>query len=151
VDVDDKRRRLRGALSVRESLALLVLVAAAGLLASCQPAGDANKVDLSSSITITPNTIRCDGSARTATIRLSATPNQLATEVRSGGLNGPILLTGSTTLDQLGTRQADGSYEATYTATDSWDCLQPPGRYGLIIRDPTSHEILASGEFSIED
>ena len=151
MDLDDMRRRLRAVLGVHESLALLALVAAAGLFASCQPAGDANKVDTSSSITMTPNTIRCDGSERTATIRLSATPSQLATEVRSGGLNGPILLTGSTTLDQLGTPQADGSYRATYTATDSWECLQPPGRYGLIIRDPTSDEILASGEFSIEN
>lgn len=130
------------------SVALLALVIVAGLFVSRQLTGEAGSVG---SITTTPNTIRCDGSERTASIRLSATPERFAMELRSGGVDGPIVLTGSMTSADLGTRQADGSYRSTSTATDSWECLQPSGRYGLILRDPTTGDILASGEFSIEN
>lgn len=104
------------------------------------------------SIGFSPNTLRCDGSMRTWTIRIPTDVSRITVEVRRDGATGEIISSDSQPVTVLAQYQiSPGNYRIESTGYDDWECRQTPGRYTMILRDADSGRTLASADFSIDD
>ena len=104
------------------------------------------------SIGFSPNTLRCDGSVRTWTMRIPADVSRITVEMRRDGANGEIVSSDSQPVSVLAQYQTSpGNYRIESTTYDAWECRQTPGRYTMVLRDAESGRTLASADFSIDN
>ena len=104
------------------------------------------------SIGFSPNTLRCDGTMRTWTMRIPTDVSRITVEMRRDGATGEIISSDSQPVSVFAQYQTSpGNYRIESSGYDDWECRQTPGRYTMILRDADSGRTLASADFSIDD